>query len=305
MISTIIPRLRQRFRPLDRVMTLNERVGAIGGGPLSASVALAGFLSLFPLLLVGIAVLGFFSANDVDFAREVVDQLGLEGRAADTVTEAIRTAQHSRRTATVIGFVTLLWAGLGLVGAVSNAVNAAWQVRGRGLTGKLSELTWLVGAAVLLLISVSSAPLLLFLPGPAAIPSVIVGTGLGVLLFLWTFNHLANVKVPWRAHLPGAIVGAIGLEILKLVAGYYVPKAVASSSALYGSLGVVFALLAWFVLSAKLLVYSAVLNVIRWERQHGTVTVEIQVPHIEGQVPLDATRGGAVATSARARARTA
>jgi membrane protein len=298
MLSNIIPRLRQRFGPIDRAMTLNERVGVIGGGPLSASVALAGFLSLFPLLLVGIAVLGFSSANDGDFAREAVEQMGLEGRAADTVTEAISTAQDSRRAATIVGFLTLLWAGLGVVSAVSNVVNAAWQVQGRGLTGKLTELVWLVGAAVLLLVSIAGAPLLLFLPGPASVSTVLLGAVINVVLFLWTFQHLANVSLPWRAHLPGAIVGGLGFEVLKLVAGFYVPRTVANSSALYGSLGVVFALLAWFVLSAKLLVYSATLNVLRWERQHGTVTVEIQVPHIEGQVPLDANRGGAVPSSA-------
>lgn len=299
-LGTIIPRLRRRLRPVDWVMTLNERVGMIGGGPLSSSVALAGFLSLFPLLLVGIAVLGFFSANDVDFARKAVDELGLDGRAADTVMEAIRTAQDSRRTATIVGFVTLLWAGLGVVGSVGNAVNAAWQVRGRGLTGKLTDLIWLLGVAVLLMAWIATTPLMVLLPGPVDIPTALGGILVGTLLFLWTFHYLANVSVPWRAHLPGAIAGGIGLEILKQIAGFYVPRLVTSSSALYGSIGVVFALLAWFVLSAKLLVYAAVLNVVRWEQQHGTVTVEIQVPHIEGQVPLDATRGGAVATSARA-----
>ena len=49
-----------------------------------------------------------------DFAAEVVDQLGLEGKAADQVTDAIDTAQGSRRTASVVGLVGLAWAGLGV-----------------------------------------------------------------------------------------------------------------------------------------------------------------------------------------------
>jgi membrane protein len=73
---------------------------------------------------------------------------------------------------------------------------------------------------------------------------------------------------------------------------------VASSSALYGSLGVVFAILAWLALTARLVVYAAAFNVVRYEQKHGTVTVDIQVPHISGQVPLEATRGGAVSESA-------
>ena len=31
----------------------------------------------------------------------------------------------------------------------------------------------------------------------------------------------------------------------------------------------------------------------RWEAERGTVTVELQVPRMEGEVPLTATRGGA------------
>ena len=66
----------------------------------------------------------------------------------------------------------------------------------------------------------------------------------------------------------------------------------ASSSALYGSLGVVFAVLAWLVFFGRLIVYASVLNVVRWEEDHGTVTAEVQVPRLPGQVPVEATRAG-------------
>ena len=46
-----------------------------------------------------------------------------------------------------------------------------------------------------------------------------------------------------RARAPSP--AAVGIEVLKLVGGIYVPRAVASSSALYGSIGIVFAILAW------------------------------------------------------------
>jgi len=78
----------------------------------------------------------------------------------------------------------------------------------------------------------------------------------------------------------------------------YVPRLVASSSALYGSIGVVFAILAWLALASRLVVYASALNVVRHEQRHGTVTVEIRVPRLAGEVPLRATRGGAVADTA-------
>jgi membrane protein len=298
MLDRIVTSIRSRFPFVDTGMRVNERVGMIGGGPLSSSIALAAFLSLFPLLLVGIAVVGTFAHDDVDFASKTVDELGLEGRAAEEVLNAIDAAERSRRTATVVGFVGLLWSGLAVVGALGNALNAAWQVKGRGFKGKLWELLWLAGTGGLFLASLAIGPVLRVLPGPAVVPSVLLGLVVDVLLMLWTFRQLTNVQLPWRVHLPGAITGGIGLSVLKLVGGLWVPMLVSSSSSLYGSIGVVFALLTWMALGARLLVYSAVFNVVRYEQQHGTVTVDLEVPHIAGEVPLEATRGGAVAQTA-------
>ena len=287
--------LRRRLPWLNTPIDVHERVSSLGGGPMASSIALAGFLSLFPLLLVGISVFGFVAAGDVDFAAQVVDALGLEGQAATQVESAIGTAEDSRRAASVVGFVGLVWSGLGVVGALEAALNVTWQTTGRGLTSKLVGVAWLVGAGILFLASVSLGPVINWLPGPAIVPTVLVGIVLDTALFLWMFRTLTNVHVPWKAHLPGAIVGGVGLEALKLIGGVWVPHAVSSSSALYGSIGVVFAVLAWLALTARLVVYASTYNVIRYEGHHGTVTVELRVPRIQGEVPLEATRGGAVA----------
>lgn len=292
-----IARWRRRLPWLDAVMTLNERFGMIGGGGLASSIGLAGFLSLFPLLLVAIAVLGFLSSGNSDFVSDIVSELNLEGRSAEVVTDAIRTAEGSRRAASVVGVAGLLWSGLGVVGALQNAFNSAWQTTGRGLLDKAVSLGWLVGAGILFVASASLGPLMNMLPGPVVILTILGGIVLNTGLMLWTYSFLGNQPVPWRAHLPGAVLVAVVFEILKVVGSVYVPRAVASSSALYGTIGVVFAVLAWLLLYARVVVYGAVLNVLRWERAEGTVTVEIQVPRMDGDVPLMADRGGAIKES--------
>jgi membrane protein len=272
---------------------VNERFGAIGGGPLSASIGLAAFLSLFPLLLVSIAVLGFLSSNDAGFADRLVSDLGLEGQAAETVTDGISTAEGSRRAASVVGFGGLLLSSLGVVGALQMAVNSAWQSIGRGFIDKLVALGWLAGAGTLFLLTLAAGPMMRLLPGPAIVAGSALSIAATTAILVWAYGFLGNQPLPWRAHLPGAVLGAIGFEVLKLVGSFYVPRAVASSSALYGSIGVVFAVLAWLMLYSRLFVYGAVLNVHRWEAEKGTVTVELQVPRLDGHVPLAATRGGA------------
>jgi membrane protein len=294
----VFDRLSERFPWLRRVLAVHRRVGDVGGGPLSSSIALAGFLSLFPLLLLGISVVGFVASGETDFADRVVESLGLTGRAAQEVVGVIDKAEQSRRAASVVGFVGLLWGGLGIVGTLEQALDATWQVKGRGLTTKLVGLGWLVGAGALFLVSMSLGPVVAELPGPATVPTVVLGVVLNIVLFLWMFRTLTNAPLPWSAHLPGAIVGGVGLELLKLIGSVYVPRAVASASALYGSLGTVFAILAWLALAGRLVLYAAAYNVVRWEAEHGTVTVGIEVPRIDGEVPLEATRGGAVSDTA-------
>lgn len=289
-----LERARARWHLLDAVLRVSERFGAIGGGPLSSSIALTSFLSLFPLLLVVIAVLGFWSSSDAAFATRFVNDLGLEGRAASTVLDALDAAEGSRRTASIVGLAGLLWSGLGVVGSLQAALNAVWQAKGRGLADKLVALRWLVGAGGLFLISASLGPLLRIVPGPVMPLTILLGLCITTLLFLWTYTSLGNKNVGWRVHLPGALLVAVGVEVLKAVGSIYVPRVVTSSSALYGSLGVVFAVLAWLLIYGRLVVYGAVVNVVRYEAAAGTVTVQMEVPRIAGEVPLTATRGGAV-----------
>ncbi len=155
---------------------------------------------------------------------------------------------------------------------------------------------WLVGAGLLFISTAALGPVLRWVPGPAKPLTVLLGLTLTTILFVWTYLALGNSNVGWRVHLPGALLVAIGFEVLKAAGAIYVPHIIARSSALYGSLGVVFAVLAWLLVYGRLIVYGAVLNVVRYERVAGTVTAEIEVPRIDGEVPLTTTRGGAVET---------
>lgn len=290
----MLTRWRARFSWLDAVLRATERFGAIGGGALSSAIALSAFLSLFPLLLVGIAVIGFLSSGDQDFAADLVGSLGLEGTSADTVLDAVSTAEGSRRAASVIGLVGFAWSGLGVVGALQTAINAAWQQTGRGLLDKAIALLWLLGVVVLVVGNVALGAVLGLAPGWAAPLTILVGLAMNVVLFTWTYHRLGAVRVPWRAHLAGGALVAVGFEVLKSIGAFYVPRAVASSSALYGSIGVVFAVLAWLAIYGRLFVYGAVVNVLRWEAHAGTDRITIDVPRQVGAAAIRANRGGAV-----------
>lgn len=279
-----------RWKWFATVVRVQDRFDEVHGGYLAAAVTLAAFTSIFPLLLVTVGVVGLLSLNS-DLPFQIIGRLGLTGEAASVVFKAIDTAKKSRRGALGLGTVGLLWSGLGLVASIQYAFDNVWQVKGRGLKDKLGGLIWLCGSVVILVISFGLTALLTISPWLAPV-SLVAGVVVNFALWLWTLKALLNVEVPWRALVPGAVLGAIGLEVLKVVGSIYVPRAVAASSALYGSIGVVFAILAWLFFFGRLTVYVAVVGVVRWEEEHGTVTAEIELPKHPDVVAVEATRAG-------------
>jgi membrane protein len=285
----------RRWRPTRLALAVQDRYSELHGGELASAITLSAFLSLLPLLLVGIAVFGFFSAaSSKDLALETVNRLGLDATSdtASLITEAIRTAESSRKAASVVGLAGLLWTGLGLVNALQYVWNTAWQVPGRGLRDKAVGLAWLAGAGILFAGSFVLSAGSQFLPAYLAPLGILAGLATGVVLWLWTAHTLPNRRVGWRALLPGALLGAVGFEILKEVASFVVPRVVASSSDLYGPVGVVFAILGWLLLFGRLVVYAAVVEVVLWEKRHGTVQLTIEAPARPGVAPVSATRAG-------------
>lgn len=297
MVRKVLGPLARRWAWVETAIRVQERFSEVHGGYLAAAITFASFTSLFPLILVATAVVGFLSFRDADVAGTIISRLGIppSGDAGTAILEAVRTAEDNRRIAGPIGVIGLLWTGLGLVAAIQYAFDNVWQLTGRGIKDKLGGLIWLAGGALLFITSFALTAVLNYVPMLAPL-TILVGLVVGVGLWLWTLKSLTNVAAPWRAHLPGAILGAIGFEILKAIGSVYVPRAVGSSSALYGSIGVIFAMLAWLFFFGRLAVYAAVLNVVRWEEDHGTVTVEIVLPNHPELVPVEATRSGEAKT---------
>lgn len=281
---------------IGAVLRVQDRFGEIQGDALASSIALQVFLSLIPILLVVIAVVGFVAGDDPTFTADVIDLFGIptDGPAAEALTDAIDNARESRQAATIVGVLGLLWRGLAVVIAVQRAIDNVWQTTTEGMKDKARALGWPLGAGAIFAASFTLGTVINFLPPVLAPLSILLAVAVNLGLFLWTYQELGRLPVGWRALLPGAVLCAIGFEVLKLIGTVYVPRLIASSSALYGSLGTVIALLAWLALFGRLIVYGAVVNVLRWEDAHGTVTVPLEAPRVEHAIAVGADRSGAV-----------
>ena len=276
-------------------MSVQDRYSELDGNVVASAVTMSIFISLFPALLVGTAIVGFVAAGSVDLSQQLIDKLGLSGTAADTLRDTVNSAQRSRKATSILGLAGLVWASLGVVDAIRVAVDRAWQVKGNGLVDKAKSLGWLVVAGVILVASTAVTALMVsVLPAWLAPLMLAVTVGINVLMFWFTLAMLGSQHVGWRPLLPGSIVAGVGLQVLTLAGAFVVPRSVESSSALYGSLGVVFAILAWLFFFGRLLVYASTFNVVLYERHEGTITLEVAAPRVPGEVPVEATRSGVV-----------
>jgi uncharacterized BrkB/YihY/UPF0761 family membrane protein len=94
----------------------------------------------------------------------------------------------------------------------------------------------------------------------------------GIYALLWLaasmgLPHAEDVR--WRDLVPGAILLAVGGQVLHLVSVFYLADRIESASELYGALGAASAVLLWLYLIGRLVVGSAVLNATLWaRRQH-------------------------------------
>lgn len=295
--------LGRRWPWFGRLLDVQDRVGEINGGFVASAITVSVFVALFPLLLVAIAVIGFLAAGDETLPTRLVEDLGLTGSAAETVQDAIRRASDSRQAASIVGLLGLAWSGSAVAVALQQGVRAPWQERSEGIRDRLLGMAWLVVAAVGFAAALALGGILNFVPDEVptllvAVVAIAVGVATEIGLFWWMFWGLGTRRVPARDLLPGAIAAGIGFEVLKLVGTVYVPQLVARSSSLYGPIGVVFAILAWLALFAKLIIYASTANAVRFEGRAGTVEVPVHVPRLPGRNPAAATRGGVMLDAA-------
>jgi membrane protein len=261
--SAATERAARRHPSLRQALTVQRRFGAERGANLAAALSMRGFLALFPMLVLAISVVGFIGGDPSTIARDIVDELGLSGDAAHTITEAVETAQRSKVASSIVGVVGLLWAGTGLATAITAAWNQTWGIPGGAVRGRVIGFGWLLGGLVLFAVAMGTA---LLVGGTGALPvaGLVLGITVDTLLFLWTAWLLPTRRIPVRAMVLPAIVGGLAFEVCKLVGTLVIPAIVTRSSALYGTIGSVFALLVWLLFLGRIVVYVTLVEHVRW-----------------------------------------
>jgi membrane protein len=125
----ILRRLRAESRLLG-VAAWRGFVAMVSGNDLThaASIAYYALLSLFPFLLLVISLLGSITSDEGDRLAVLSFVFRYFPTQLDFVDAQLQAFRDSRVPIGVAGGLALIWASLGVFGAVTNAVNEAWGV---------------------------------------------------------------------------------------------------------------------------------------------------------------------------------
>src|SRR3954464_10110920 len=148
--------VRARRPFVDHMVRAFSRYQADGGDRLAASVTYFGFLSFFPLIALAFSIAGFVVDAYPDAQQKLVEQINnfLPG-LADKLD--VSTIGNAKVATGIIGLVGLLFAGLGWIDALREAVRAIWHHNvkvGNVVVKKLADISILAGLGVTLLGSV-------------------------------------------------------------------------------------------------------------------------------------------------------
>lgn len=266
-------------RSVRLAAAVNRRYGRDSAGYLASAVAYHSFLSLFPLLLLALAAVGFLLAHDPKAQADWVDRIsrsvpGLQELIADS----LRAVVKERTGAGLIALVGLAWTGIGLVEAAGHALGKVFRVPEIGPF--LKKKMWSAGSLVALGVPALAATALtgmaggLNVEGAAGVLLALAAMALGFLLDLGLFLLAYRILVqrrgpPFRRLWKGALLSAGGWTVLKILGAWVARQAVANAAAVYGSFAAVVGILLLLHLASRLFLYGAELNAVLIEEELG------------------------------------
>ncbi|NJP42762.1 YihY/virulence factor BrkB family protein [Actinacidiphila epipremni] len=238
---------------------------------LAAAMTFTSFLSLFPLITVAAAVgAALLSQRQLDRLEDkltdqipgIADQIDIHGLVDNAGTVGL------------IASGVLLFTGIGWVSSLRDCLRAVWGKDDSGenpVKGKLHDFAILVGLGLAVLVSLGASGFAttavtwtadrigLAEQGWGRVALTVVGYLLAVtadfLILIYLLTFTPGVDPPRQAVVMAALIGAVGLEILKVALSGYLQRVAGRN--IYGAFGTPVALLLWFNFMAKLLLYCA------------------------------------------------
>ncbi len=237
----------------------------------ASSIAYYSLLSLFPFFLLVLSILASVTNSEVDRTPVLDFVLKYFPRQFEFVNTQLQAMQSAGVRLGIFGSVLMVWAAMGVFGAITSAVNHAWGVEKQPsyLKHKLMAFIMLITASLLLLVGLllvsainvaearwfaaimTRAPALLVLQGWAVKSA---STIIFIVLVGLIFYFVPNASVRFRDVWVGAVL--TGLLWRTALAGFSRYVRDLNRFSVHGSIAAVVVFLVWVYISAVILLYG-------------------------------------------------
>lgn len=274
-LSARLTRLRERRPLVDHAVRMQQHYGAVKAGQQAGAVTYFGFLSFFPILALAFAVVGWIAKvypDARDTTVEAVESV-FPGMIGGDSGIALADIESAAGAAVGVGLLGVAYAGLGWLSSLRDALLVTFELpafeQPSFVMGKLRDLVTLGAVGVTLLLSVSisgvvaggSEQILEWLHLGVGLEPVlwllglVVGLLASTVLFLALFRLLADPHTPKRSLASGALLGAVGFEVLKLLSSTLL-KATKEQPA-FQAFGIALILVVWINYFSRVVLYAA------------------------------------------------
>jgi len=269
----IVRRLRAELR-LSGVAAWRGVVELVNSNDVThaASIAYYALLSLFPFLLLVFSLLGSLTDNEEDRLAVLTFVFRYFPTKLDFVSNQLRALSETSVRLGVAGGLALIWASLGVFGAITSAVNEAWGVEKNRSFWKHRLVSFLMlvaagGVMIVALLLVSAvevaeassfgimlsrfhwlAVLQTLTLDYSATALLIIGVGL-------IFYFLPNAKTRFRDVWVGAALTGVLWRLAFNAFAWYIARN-KSMTMIHGSIAAVVVFLLWVYVSSIILMYG-------------------------------------------------
>jgi membrane protein len=265
---------RRRWPWFAHLARAYERYQERRGDRLAAGMTYFAFLSFFPLVALAYALLGYLvgiSDTAREYFVEAINSL-LPGLADEIPVERVAQA---KTTAGLLGLGGLLVTGLGWVNALRESLREIFANDPTGGAAfplkKVYDIGVVLYLGIMLMLSVAVTGIttqashqVLRWVGLDEVPgagtalrglALAVAIGFDTLIFLLLFSRLSGTRAPWRRIIRGALFGAIGFELLKMLGSLLISST--TNSPVYASFAVMVGLLLWIDIVSRFTLFAA------------------------------------------------
>lgn len=276
-----VDRYQRNHRWLGLPLAVLRKYSDDQGGYLASLLTYYGFLSVFPLMLILVTVLGFLLAGTPGLQQQLLHTALAE---FPIVGEQLAGSVHTLRgsvPALVVGVLVSTYGALRFAHAGQYVLNQVWAIPRRAwpdpFRAYARALLLVTGLGVALVATTALSGFTTaehalggLLGGTLALSTRVVATVLAMAVntgvFVLAFRVLTAHNIPLRDLRGGAIAAGVAWQVLQEIGTYYVAREMRGINAAYGLFSIVLVLLAWIYLGAMLVVIAAEYNAVRANR---------------------------------------